>query len=115
MTSAATPDETGSPAGSAEGLEATGGTAAGAPLVTIRYWAAARAAAGVSEEQVHGETLAAALSEALAAHPELPRFEQVLSICSFLVGETPVGKLDPALVPLAAGDEIEVLPPFAGG
>lgn len=99
MTTAATPD----------------GPGAGAPLVTIRYWAAARAAAGVTEEHVRGATLADALREARTAHAGHPRFEQVLSVCSFLIGNAPVGTRDPGEVPLGQGDVVEVLPPFAGG
>lgn len=88
---------------------------AASPEVTIRYWAAARAAAGAAEEQVHGSTLAEVLAAARETRAESDRFSKVLTVCSFLVGDTPVGTRDPADVPLAAGDVVEVLPPFAGG
>jgi molybdopterin converting factor small subunit len=39
----------------------------------------------------------------------------VLSSCSFLVDGDPVGTRDQALVALADGGTVEVLPPFAGG
>lgn len=85
------------------------------PVVTVRYWAAARAAAGVAAEQLRGATLADALDAASAAHAGQPRFGQVLGVCSFLVGDVPVGGRDPATVALHEGDVVEVLPPFAGG
>jgi molybdopterin synthase sulfur carrier subunit len=83
--------------------------------VTVRYWAAARAAAGTPEEQLRGSTLAEVLAAAQAARPSSERFGAVLAVCSFLVGDVPVGRRDPADVPIAAGDVVEVLPPFAGG
>lgn len=85
------------------------------PLVTVRYWAAARAAAGVAEEKIAAATLAEALGRLHAAHSSSTRFEQVLAVCSFLVGDQPVGSRDPASVALSPGDVLEVLPPFAGG
>ncbi len=83
--------------------------------MTLRYWAAARAAAGASEDRVEGATLADALSAARRAHPDNSHFDQVLAVCSFLVGETPVASRDPASVPLVTGAIVDVLPPFAGG
>jgi molybdopterin converting factor small subunit len=80
--------------------------------VTLRYWAAARAAAGVAEERLElsdGAELAAALEAARAAHDaELGR---VLERCSFLVDEV---RARPTTA-LADGSVVEVLPPFAGG
>jgi molybdopterin converting factor small subunit len=76
---------------------------------TIRYWAAARAAAGVNEEMYDGATLADVL--AAASERRDAQFARVLSACSFLVQGTRAG---PG-TPLAEGDVIEVLPPFAGG
>jgi len=76
---------------------------------TIRYWAAARAAAGTPEEQYDGSTLADVLAESARSHgPELAR---VFTVASFLVDGV---RSDPAS-PLADGVTIEVLPPFAGG
>lgn len=85
--------------------------------VTVRYWAAARAAAGVDTETVElsGPVL---LSEVLAVirarHPD-QRFGAVLASCSLMVGDRPVTGHDPARVRFEPGDSLEVLPPFAGG
>lgn len=83
--------------------------------VTVRYWAAARAAAGCPEETVKGATLADVLAEVTHRHAERPRFAAVLAVSSLLVGDRPIGSRDPGDVPLVTGDIIEVLPPFAGG
>ncbi|WP_312886749.1 MoaD/ThiS family protein [Actinocrinis puniceicyclus] len=83
---------------------------------TLRYWAAAREAAGTSEEQTHAATLGAALSGAVAERgADGARLARVLRRCSFLVDGQQVGKRDPETVPLDAGTVVEVLPPFAGG
>jgi molybdopterin synthase sulfur carrier subunit len=76
---------------------------------TVRFWAAARAAAGTHETPYDAETLGAVLAALRTAHgPELAR---VLGHCSFLVDGRRVG----ADFRLPEGAEIEVLPPFAGG
>lgn len=82
-------------------------------MTTLRYWAAARAAAGVAEEQTPASTLAEALLLARAARDE--RFGQVLGLCSFVVDGDPVGGRDHAEVRLVEGGLVDVLPPFAGG
>lgn len=80
---------------------------------TVRYWAAAKAAAGVAEEPYDAGTLAEALATARERHPgELVR---VLQRCSFLVDGEPVGTREHETVRLAEGGTVEVLPPFAGG
>ncbi|MFD5075430.1 MoaD/ThiS family protein [Streptomyces sp. NPDC058371] len=80
---------------------------------TVRYWAAAKAAAGVAEEPYDATTLADALDAARARHPgELVR---VLRRCSFLIDGDPVGTRGHETVRLAEGGTVEVLPPFAGG
>lgn len=84
-------------------------------MVTVRYWAAARSAAGVTEEQLSGATLAEVLDAARATHANQPRFAAVVDICSILVGDVPVGGRDPSTVTVRDGDVVEVLPPFAGG
>lgn len=86
-------------------------TAAG----TIRYWAAAKAAAGTAEEPYRAATLAEALAAARERHTARPEFTRVLLRCSFLVDGDPVGVRDHAAVPLRDGGTVEVLPPFAGG
>jgi molybdopterin synthase sulfur carrier subunit len=83
--------------------------------VTVHYWAAARSAAGVDAEHVTASSLAELLVEIGRRHRDSDRFDDVISYCSILVGETPVGARDPADVPLTAGDTVEFLPPFAGG
>jgi molybdopterin converting factor small subunit len=80
---------------------------------TVRYWAAAKAAAGVPDETTRAATLADALVELRGRHDE--RFTTVLGRCSFVVDGDPVGGRDHASVPLRAGGLVDVLPPFAGG
>lgn len=83
--------------------------------VTVRYWAAARAAAGLSEEQVPAGTLAEVLDEVRRRHADRDRFAEVVAMCSVLVGDTPVNTREPASVLLDTGATVELLPPFAGG
>ena len=82
---------------------------------TIRYWAAAKAAAGTAEEPYRAATLAEALTAARAHRLHRPEFAHVLRSSSFLVDGTPVGTRDHTKVPLNPGGTVEVLPPFAGG
>ena len=103
-------------------------------IVTLRYWAAAKEAAGIAEEAVSAGTLAEALAAALAAAtgdaggggPDGPgrrderearnaRLRAILVRSSFLVDGNPVGTRAPEAVVLADGSVVEVLPPFAGG
>ncbi|MFF9478169.1 MoaD/ThiS family protein [Streptomyces sp. NPDC014733] len=81
----------------------------------MRYWAAAKAAAGTAEEPYAAETLAEALDAARTAHAARPEFARVLERSSFLVDGAQVGTRDHADVPLVQGGTVEVLPPFAGG
>lgn len=83
--------------------------------VTVRYWAAARAAAGIAEETVDASDLAALLAEISRRHGHRERFDDVIEYCSILVGETPVGAKEPSDVRLHPGVSVEFLPPFAGG
>ena len=80
---------------------------------TIRYWAAAKDAAGCAEEPYDAATLADALTAARTGRDA--RFAAVLARSSYLVDTAPVGKRDHAAVELSDGGVIEVLPPFAGG
>jgi molybdopterin converting factor small subunit len=91
-------------------------------IVTMRYWAAAKDAAGVAEETVAADNLAAALAIIGAQHRESAvsgaggsRLGTVLARSSFLVDGQPVGRRAAESVALADGAVIEVLPPFAGG
>ncbi|MDQ0850955.1 molybdopterin synthase sulfur carrier subunit [Arthrobacter sp. B3I9] len=88
--------------------------------MNVRYFAAARAAAGVDEERYElsaGDTLATLLEAILAVErpeppagtPPLPR---ILSRSSFLLNEVAVRDRSAALKP---DDVVDVLPPFAGG
>lgn len=83
--------------------------------MTLRFWAAARAEAGIESDQVEAATVADAVAEAVRRHGAGGRLEAVLAMCSVLVGEVPVGRRDRAEVRLAPGDVVEFLPPFAGG
>lgn len=77
--------------------------------VTLRYWAAARAAAGVAEETCQARTVAEALQQAGEQHGE--RLRRVLPGCAVLVSSV---RAHPQTV-LHDGDVVELLPPFAGG
>ena len=83
--------------------------------VLVRYWASARAAAGVAEEHVEapGPLTLAELVDRLGR--DRPRLERVLGVCSVLVGDRPAGSGDRAGVRVGPGDVVEFLPPFAGG
>jgi sulfur-carrier protein len=80
--------------------------------VTVRYFAAARAAAGTEDEVL---TLPAATSVA-ALVGELgkrsPELALVLRRCSYLCDGVAVR--DPEIL-LGSGQTLDVLPPFAGG
>jgi molybdopterin synthase sulfur carrier subunit len=98
-------------------------------IVTLRYWAAAKEAAGIAEEAVSAGTLAEALAAARGADGGGPagrdhqdqqtdrnaRLRAILVRSSFLVDGTPVGTRAPEAVALDDGSVVEVLPPFAGG
>jgi molybdopterin synthase sulfur carrier subunit len=84
----------------------------------VRYWAAARAAAGVETDTVEvgeGTTLAAVLRTVVSLRADRPKLPDVIGVCSVLVGDRPVGAADPDDVPVRPGDTVELLPPFAGG
>ncbi|GAA1503824.1 MoaD/ThiS family protein [Nocardioides humi] len=86
-------------------------------VIRVRYWAAARAAAGIAEEEVAVAgpvTLAELRAEVVGRHPGT-RLPDVVGVCSVLVGERPVSSEDPAAVVVRPGDTVEFLPPFAGG
>lgn len=85
------------------------------PKVTIRYWAAAKEAAGVPEESVEAGTLRDALNTVVASRKPDTRLAGVIKRSSFLVNADPVGRAAKESVVLAEGAVIEVLPPFAGG
>jgi molybdopterin synthase sulfur carrier subunit len=81
--------------------------------ITVRYFAAARAAAGVEVEKIQvasSSTVADLLDVVRAEHgPELAR---VLARCSYLLDEVAVRDQS---APIAHATSLDVLPPFAGG
>lgn len=80
-------------------------------MVTVRYFAAAREAAGTSGQQVGAATLAELADALRAAHGD--GFTRVLAVSTLLVDGH---RLDPhAAVPLPPDAVVDVLPPFAGG
>ena len=89
------------------------GTTTTTLTVVVRYFAAARAAAGVELEKVQvpaGTTVAGLLDAVHALHgPELAR---VLARCSYLLDEIAVRD---TTTPLTDAATLDVLPPFAGG
>jgi len=91
---------------------------ASAGRVILRYWASARAAAGTDSDamEVSGAvTLAELVRRAREAHADSPRFSEVLSCCSMMVGDRPVTTDDPNEVLVPPGATVEFLPPVAGG
>ena len=93
-------------------------SASGETTVTVRYWASARAAAGVPQDvfAVSGQvSLAALVDLAVDRHAESSGLRKVLHVCSVLVDDRPVGSSDPVDVLVDPGASVEFLPPFAGG
>ena len=80
---------------------------------TLRFWAAAKAAAGVAEEPYDADTLAEALAAARARHGDA--LARVLDRSTYVVDDAPVGGRPHDSVVLRDGGSVEVLPPFAGG
>lgn len=86
-------------------------SAAEAPgTVTVRYFAGARAAAGVTSEVVAALSLGELHALLVSAHGMA--LARVLQAASFLVDGVSVR--DPEQ-PLPQGATVDVLPPFAGG
>jgi molybdopterin synthase sulfur carrier subunit len=86
-------------------------------VILVRYWAAARSAAGTAEdalEVVGPVTLADVRAEVVRRHAG-SRLADVIAVCSVLVGDQPVATLNPAAVAVPPGSTVEFLPPFAGG
>lgn len=77
--------------------------------IAVRYFAAAKAAVGTAEESVAlplGATVGRLVDTVGATRSD------VFSRCSFIVNDR--ATTDRSL-PLADGDRVDVLPPFAGG
>ena len=86
-------------------------------VIRVRYWAAAKAAAGTDSDDVpvNGSISLADLRRAAAGLHPGTRLAEVLAACSTLVGDQPVGRADPTTFLVDPGAEVEFLPPFAGG
>ena len=90
---------------------------ASTPTIRVRYWAAARAAAGVAEEVLdawEAMNVDDVVRRVLTAHPGAG-MKQVIGVCSVLVGDRPTGARDHREVPVEPGQTVEFLPPYAGG
>jgi sulfur-carrier protein len=84
----------------------------------VRFWASARAAAGVPEVTVpvQGEVpLDALVDLVLSRLTGRDGLRRVLEVCSVLVGERPAGAAERGSVRVSPGATVEFLPPFAGG
>lgn len=79
------------------------------PEVTLRYFAAAREAAGTGSEIARGASLSDVLDAARARHGT--PFSSVLAISRVWVNGEPAADDSP----LQPGDEVAVLPPVSGG
>ncbi len=79
-------------------------------MLTVRYFAGARAAAGVPTEDVSAPTLGT-LIDTLTARHGTP-LGRVLAAASYLVDEVSWRDRDAVLPDTAT---VDVLPPFAGG
>ncbi|WP_024875240.1 MoaD/ThiS family protein [Saccharomonospora piscinae] len=96
-----------------DATQAATSTARHAVTVLVRYFASARAAAGVETETLRlppSASVGEAVEHLRRLHPEsLPR---ILDAASFLLDGIAVRELDR---PVPDGAELDVLPPFAGG
>jgi molybdopterin converting factor small subunit len=77
--------------------------------VTLRFYAAARKATGISEMTLESSVALHLLDQAVAAYPKLLG---VLPQCSFLLDEVALHDFD---LRVLDGSTLDVLPPFAGG
>lgn len=78
-------------------------------LIKVRFYAAARAAAGVAEMEFQSETVAEILGQCSALSPELAK---IIPQCSVLVDGVISHDYQILMTP---GSQIDVLPKFAGG
>lgn len=87
-------------------------------VVTVRFWAAARAAAGAPDERIEVPgpvSVGDLLERVLARHGHDPALQKVLGVCSVMVAGRQLRTADPAAAVVQPGDVVEFLPPFAGG
>ena len=78
--------------------------------LVVRYFASARAAAGVAEESYEADSVDEALAQIVSRHGE--RLSAILKASSLLLNGARVGDRS---MPVPDAAELEVLPPFAGG
>jgi molybdopterin converting factor small subunit len=78
-------------------------------MAKVNFYAAARAASGVSESEIDGSTLGEVIASATAKYPQLVA---ILPGCSYLVNGAAESNND---VTINADDVIDILPRFAGG
>ena len=83
------------------------------PLVTLNFWAGARAAAGTPSESVDAASVGEALELVLVRHDDA-RFTRVVRASSLLVDGV-TASASALQTALEAPTTVEVLPPFAGG
>lgn len=79
------------------------------PVVTVRYFAAAREAAGTGSEPLAGGTVGEVLAAAAALHGQ--RLAEVFATCKVWVDGEPGS---PGST-LSGGEEVAILPPVSGG
>ena len=78
-------------------------------MAKVNFYAAARAASGVSESEIDGSTLGEVIASASAKYPKL---SAILPGCSYLVNGGAESNND---MKIGADDVIDILPRFAGG
>ncbi len=83
--------------------------------MTVRYFAAARAAAGTESESVTARPGITVAELVLGLAKRNPQLSTVLSRCSYLCDGVAVGAQAATVRPVECGQTIDVLPPFAGG
>ncbi|NNN19568.1 MAG: MoaD/ThiS family protein [Acidimicrobiaceae bacterium] len=78
-------------------------------MVTVKFFAGAREAAGESSTQVEADSVQAAIDAVIVAHGDV--LARMISISKIWLNGEPA---EPA-APVSSGDEIAVLPPVSGG
>jgi molybdopterin converting factor small subunit len=78
-------------------------------MAKVNFYAAARAASGVSESEIDGSTLGEVIASATAKYPQLVA---ILPGCSYLVNGAAESNNE---IKINAEDVIDILPRFAGG
>ena len=79
--------------------------------MTVRFFAAARAAAGCDQVTVDPGPMEQVID---GVHAAFPALESVTPVCSFLVDGLSANRHEGGPL-VGAGSTVDVLPPFAGG